>query len=1654
MTTVQLNPARLATDASSLGNLATRLRAAADSAESALSGTTYMAGDDEAAEVFAHGQGTGGQGYDDYSVLVLKNVRSAAGFVEMLEAAVNNTGRAYDGVQLSGAGRDPGSSAIAELKPSASTPTGSVPTSYGEGPQEGLGEFADFVMDKLREYGVTLPCADSGKLASAASAWTGLENGLVPIASSLRSDLGSVSGFRLPQQHSIQESRDKLATWIDEVAESAGGMRDYVGEMQKNVEQAWHEIRWFLAQMAIEIAAEIAVGALLGAISFGAGAVAMAAKILVTVGKWVLKIIDKCKDLARIMRAIGSSAARVGNRLKVLLGKAVNDAVAAGVASTASSSLVNVIRLNSGHELDANYQAQNVWTSAATSALGGGAGRFAGGAVDAVRRGPNFGNFDNPTSLHGDIIGGGVDGLVSTAAGSALFGENDSMEGAIVLGALMGGAMHFAPGGGGGNTPNAPSGAGGAPGNPNMPTPGAGSPAAPTTPGGGGGVNVSGDGTPTPGGGGGGSSNAGGGGGVDVNADAPTPGGGTGDSGNAGGGGVDAPSIDAPSVDGPAADAPNVDAPAVDAPSVDAPAVDAPNVDAPNVDAPNVDAPAVDAPNVDAPAVDAPNVDAPAVDAPNVDAPAVDAPNVDAPAVDAPNVDAPAVDAPNVDAPAVDAPNVDAPAVDAPNVDAPNVDAPNVDAPAVDAPNVDAPAVDAPTADAPSADAPAVDAPAVDGPATDATAGDGSTPVAGVATAAANSANAVGAADPVDLDAPASSDGSAADANDADPAQTESTDAEASDAEASDAEASDADAADAAEAAVATAASGGAAAVAAGALALKRPTLGVPSTQAPTAKPGASTNAPSDIHGVGTPTGGDGSAPGDGSTPGDGPTGDGSSTTPDSGASDANASETAPSNPPTKLTLKEILDALKQINPNFDPTNPKSEFNNNCGNTSSILNDVLNGKPVSEAGIGTLEIPEMEARTGLPQTEMTPQQIIDSLVAQGPGSHCVVGIDRSVGSGHWFNAYFDGTTVWTLDAQDGTMSLFPPNEPNATTWDASIHPDHVAPDPATPDAAAPAATAPATNAPATPATEASPTSSTPGTEADGSAPKNGAPTSDARGDVPGARPGTPWTPEMGDPVLSDATSGPGWQRVPDRISHNPIDPNYGDVRAPGESGALADPFAHPGTVPDAIADLITDPEAPYGRDTDGTPFTRAEWEARYTDASGWAVYPGNDGGTLGSFVEYHDVDAFIRDYGDELDRMGGPWGSFLSFPDTPFEMRALPPSNLSDPYSVYRLTGHLPANMRIEVSEIAPAFGRDGGGMQVRILDGRGEPMTVDELIDRGVVARTEVDGAAGTYTTASPADGSTRTGARSDAADGAVEPARRGSPAPTGEARSPESDPDEASAEDSPEALRLLADLALEADSSTDADTTTDGSADGAVPATAATDPADLADADGNPISDETRKRIRAYRRLIAKVDEHGDPVYEPHVIRFFEGEIFNLQQHHRYDVNELHVTKPDSDVPDGGHAAPKQKSYSRVDSVDLAPAEIVSRKETQLAEVTEATGKKILADHVKFYGPGQRAVVVADTPTNRRDLTAAGVNPDSVIGRPLQGKLVLEVPVQNRPPRVAVLQRAAVLGVTVRDIRGTVWRASADGAKVVAIHADGTRTTHVIEAGGAVGG
>ena len=59
--------------------------------------------------------------------------------------------------------------------------------------------------------------------------------------------------------------------------------------------------------------------------------------------------------------------------------------------------------------------------------------------------------------------------------------------------------------------------------------------------------------------------------------------------------------------------------------------------------------------------------------------------------------------------------------------------------------------------------------------------------------------------------------------------------------------------------------------------------------------------------------------------------------------------------------------------------------------------------------------------------------------------------------------------------------------------------------------------------------------------------------------------------------------------------------------------------------------------------------------------------------------------------------------------------------SLNAPYSRFELV-RLPDGWSIEVSEIAPAFGREGGGLQALIYNAAGEKVPVRQLLEDGVL--------------------------------------------------------------------------------------------------------------------------------------------------------------------------------------------------------------------------------------------------------------------------------------------------------------------------------------------
>lgn len=209
-----------------------------------------------------------------------------------------------------------------------------------------------------------------------------------------------------------------------------------------------------------------------------------------------------------------------------------------------------------------------------------------------------------------------------------------------------------------------------------------------------------------------------------------------------------------------------------------------------------------------------------------------------------------------------------------------------------------------------------------------------------------------------------------------------------------------------------------------------------------------------------------------------------------------------------------------------------------------------------------------------------------------------------------------------------------------------------------------------------------------------------------------------------DPVHSGEPSGDGWRR----LESQPLDPHYGEPLP--EHWDFPDNPVDPSQVKPSVADLIKDPDAPFGRDPQGNPYTEKQYAERFNkvgdEGQTWYNFPGNDGAVPGTRVAYTEAEKFVRDYGSQLDRIGKD-GKYLAVMENgqpaSWEQRALHVDSLRDPYNAYEL-GALPEGWTIEVSEVAPGVGQPGGSIQVRIFDEEGVARRVDELLRRGVLRK------------------------------------------------------------------------------------------------------------------------------------------------------------------------------------------------------------------------------------------------------------------------------------------------------------------------------------------
>ena len=141
-----------------------------------------------------------------------------------------------------------------------------------------------------------------------------------------------------------------------------------------------------------------------------------------------------------------------------------------------------------------------------------------------------------------------------------------------------------------------------------------------------------------------------------------------------------------------------------------------------------------------------------------------------------------------------------------------------------------------------------------------------------------------------------------------------------------------------------------------------------------------------------------------------------------------------------------------------------------------------------------------------------------------------------------------------------------------------------------------------------------------------------------------------------------------------------------------------------------------------------------------------------------------------------------------------------------------------------------------------------------------------------------------------------------------------------------------------------------------------------------------------------------------------------FNKARAKFYPYNEVYLEAPKKaiNLPEG---SPIKHQYVRLDSY-VPNKEIVSRKYTQLSEVSEETAIRYLKELSDKYAPGTK---IADVPSNISGANA-GIFKENR-GRTLRGQMILEVPVQAKAVPKRMIDYASLKGIKIRDTNNHIY-------------------------------
>ena len=142
-----------------------------------------------------------------------------------------------------------------------------------------------------------------------------------------------------------------------------------------------------------------------------------------------------------------------------------------------------------------------------------------------------------------------------------------------------------------------------------------------------------------------------------------------------------------------------------------------------------------------------------------------------------------------------------------------------------------------------------------------------------------------------------------------------------------------------------------------------------------------------------------------------------------------------------------------------------------------------------------------------------------------------------------------------------------------------------------------------------------------------------------------------------------------------------------------------------------------------------------------------------------------------------------------------------------------------------------------------------------------------------------------------------------------------------------------------------------------------------------------------------------------------------FNKARAKFYPFNEVYLEAPKKAI-NLSEGSPIKHQYVRLDSYNPHTGEIVSRKYTQLSEVSEETAIRYLKELSDKYAPGS---IIADVPSNRTGLNKGIFEVNQ--GDKLKGQMILEVPVQKKPIPQNVINYADKLRIKIRNTNNKLY-------------------------------